>query len=75
MIRWAVDLLRVELRSDVRCVADHTGAERPLDGQPPDDERRNEDARDNDGGVDGAERYGAETVFGVDRRLQIGGAL
>lgn len=59
--------LRIELSTDVRCIADHTGTERPFDGEPPDDKGRNENAGNDDGRVDGAERYRAEAIFGVDR--------
>lgn len=60
-------LLGIELRSDVRSVADHTGAQRPFDGEPTDDQSGNEDAGHHDGRVHSTERYGAEAVLRIDR--------
>jgi len=66
---------RVELGADVRYVAQHGQAQRPLDGQPLDEERGHEYAAEHQRRVDGGQRHGAQALARVDRTLQVGRAL
>jgi len=66
---------RVELRADVRYVAQHGQAQRPLDGEPLDEERGHEYAAEHERGVDGGQGHGAQALARVDRALQVGRAL
>lgn len=64
---WLIGIIPwIELGTNIRSIADHTGAERPLNGQPTDDQCGNEDAGHNDGGVDCTQRHCTETIFGID---------
>lgn len=66
---------RVELRGDVRGVAEQGETQRPLDSEPFDEERGHEDAGDDERRVDGGQGDRAETLLGVDGALQVGRPL
>jgi len=66
---------RVELGADVRYVAQHGQAQRPLDGQPLDEERGHEYAAEHQRRIDGGQGHGAQAFAGIDRTLQVGRAL
>jgi len=66
---------RIELGTDVRYVAQHGQAQRPLDGQPLDEERGHEYAAEHQRRVNGGQGHGAQALAGVDRTLQVCCAL
>lgn len=66
---------RKQLEGNVRHIAEHAANERPFNRQLANDQRRQEDARDNQRRIDGAQRYCAQTVLSIHRRLQVSRAL